>query len=278
MQLYRFLFDIPRWTVREPRPTKKLLGEHTWMDTPVPIPNTAVKHPGPMVVCSHARVGNRRIIDKARWPKPAGFLFCHCQRFLVRRSLGRDDDPMNAQPLSFSAYQQQAISFAEKILRQGSPGEYDEQALPAYSHRNRLMRWLFWQRLRRVLGYFDRKVRPGARVLDFGCGVGMLLPLLAWRHHHVTGVDLDIRNTNSFLDAFHIHNVTILPADRLGELPRAHFDVITALDVLEHVPHLDETVARLGELLSPEGKLIVCGPTENTLYRLGRRLACFSGA
>ena len=27
-----------------------LPGDHTWMDTPVPIPNTAVKHPGPMVV------------------------------------------------------------------------------------------------------------------------------------------------------------------------------------------------------------------------------------
>src|SRR5260370_18169654 len=45
------------------------------MVTPVPIPNTAVKHPGPMVVCSHARVGDRRIIDKARWPTPAGFCF-----------------------------------------------------------------------------------------------------------------------------------------------------------------------------------------------------------
>lgn len=185
---------------------------------------------------------------------------------------------MDAQALSFVGYRQQAVVLAEKILRQGSPGEYDEQALPAYSHRNRLMRWLFWQRLRRVTGYLDRKIRPGARVLDFGCGVGMLLPLLAWRQYQVTAVDLDIRNTRSFLEAFHIHNVTVLPADRLSELPRAHFEVITALDVLEHVPHLDETVTRLGEFLSPGGKLIVCGPTENVLYRLGRRLAGFSGA
>src|SRR5262245_7783829 len=35
-------------------------GEHTRMATPVPIPNTAVKHPGPMVVSSDARVGYRR--------------------------------------------------------------------------------------------------------------------------------------------------------------------------------------------------------------------------
>ena len=35
----------------------RLLGEHTRMVTPVPIPNTAVKHPGPMVVATAARVG-----------------------------------------------------------------------------------------------------------------------------------------------------------------------------------------------------------------------------
>jgi 2-polyprenyl-3-methyl-5-hydroxy-6-metoxy-1,4-benzoquinol methylase len=179
---------------------------------------------------------------------------------------------------SFALYRKQAVLFAQKTLHQGSPGEYDEQALPAYSHRNRLMRWLFWQRLRRVVRYLERKAPPGARVLDFGCGVGMLLPLLAWRGFQVTGVDLDIRHTQSFLDAFQIPNVTILPAFRLTELPASQFDVITALDVLEHVPDLNETIVRLGNLLKPGGKLVVCGPTENALYRLGRRLAGFSGA
>ena len=31
-------------------PCKHLSGDHTWLATPVPIPNTAVKQPGPMVV------------------------------------------------------------------------------------------------------------------------------------------------------------------------------------------------------------------------------------
>jgi 2-polyprenyl-3-methyl-5-hydroxy-6-metoxy-1,4-benzoquinol methylase len=185
---------------------------------------------------------------------------------------------MNIPSPSFAAYRRQAVAFAEKILREGSRGEYDEQALPAYSHRNRLMRWLFWQRLRRVVLYLERKAPEGARILDFGCGVGMLLPLLAWRGFQVTGVDLDIRHTQSFLDAFHISGVTVLPASNLNELTGGQFDVITALDVLEHVPDLDGTVVRLGSLLKPGGKLIVCGPTENALYRLGRRLAGFSGA
>jgi hypothetical protein len=32
------------------------------------------------VLCSRARVGDRRIIDKARWPKPAGFLFARADK------------------------------------------------------------------------------------------------------------------------------------------------------------------------------------------------------
>jgi 2-polyprenyl-3-methyl-5-hydroxy-6-metoxy-1,4-benzoquinol methylase len=185
---------------------------------------------------------------------------------------------MNTRPPSFALYKKQAVQFAEKILHEGSPGEYDEQALPAYSHRNRLMRWLFWQRLRRVVRLLECKAPSNARVLDFGCGVGMLLPLLAWRGFEATGVDLDIRHTQEFLDAFHISGVTVVPASQLSELQAGQFDVITALDVLEHVPDLDEMISRLGNLLKPGGKLIVCGPTENALYRLGRRLAGFSGA
>ena len=33
-----------------PIDTQDLSGDHTWLATPVPIPNTAVKQPGPMVV------------------------------------------------------------------------------------------------------------------------------------------------------------------------------------------------------------------------------------
>jgi hypothetical protein len=47
-QLLSLPIDIPVVVLRHHH--KQLSGEHTWMATPVPIPNTAVKHPGPMVV------------------------------------------------------------------------------------------------------------------------------------------------------------------------------------------------------------------------------------
>ena len=57
MQLIRYLFDIRAvWTalghspLDRQRSSMRLAGDHTQVATPVPIPNTAVKHLGPMVV------------------------------------------------------------------------------------------------------------------------------------------------------------------------------------------------------------------------------------
>jgi 2-polyprenyl-3-methyl-5-hydroxy-6-metoxy-1,4-benzoquinol methylase len=51
------------------------------------------------------------------------------------------------------------------------------------------------------------------------------------------------------------------------------FDLINALDVLEHVDDLRGTLSDLLGLLKPGGRLVVSGPTENILYQIGRKLA-----
>jgi 2-polyprenyl-3-methyl-5-hydroxy-6-metoxy-1,4-benzoquinol methylase len=51
------------------------------------------------------------------------------------------------------------------------------------------------------------------------------------------------------------------------------FDLINALDVLEHVDDLPRTLSELLNLLKPGGRLVVSGPTENILYQMGRKLA-----
>ncbi|MFT3795440.1 hypothetical protein [Flavobacterium sp.] len=48
-----------------------------------------------------------------------------------------------------------------------------------------------------------------------------------------------------------------------------------AFDVLEHIPLdiLPEYLEKFNSLLKPDGYVIVSGPTENILYKVGRKLA-----
>ncbi|HTQ27696.1 MAG TPA: methyltransferase domain-containing protein, partial [Puia sp.] len=55
--------------------------------------------------------------------------------------------------------------------------------------------------------------------------------------------------------------------------PDHSFDYIIALDVLEHINNLDDYILLFKKLLKPGGSIIVSGPTENFLYKIGRKLA-----
>jgi 2-polyprenyl-3-methyl-5-hydroxy-6-metoxy-1,4-benzoquinol methylase len=59
----------------------------------------------------------------------------------------------------------------------------------------------------------------------------------------------------------------------LPQLTPKSFDLINALDVLEHVDDLSTTLRDLLNLLKPGGRLVISGPTENTFYKIGRKLA-----
>jgi hypothetical protein len=60
-------------------------------------------------------------------------------------------------------------------------------------------------------------------------------------------------------------------------LPERAFRTVLALDSLEHNDDLDGILGRLTASLADDGRLVISGPTESALYRLGRRIAGFSG-
>jgi SAM-dependent methyltransferase len=106
----------------------------------------------------------------------------------------------------------------------------------------------------------------------------LLLPYLSERYEAVYGVDLAPQFARDFLgrwaasSASSLNNVSICDdLDRLG-LPDHTLDVILALDVLEHVDDLAAVLRQMVRLLKQDGLLLVSGPTENWLYRLGRRI------
>ncbi len=125
------------------------------------------------------------------------------------------------------------------------------------------------------MDYIQRNA-PYERVLDFGCGSGVMLPFLSENSQRVVAMDVDlvplerVRKYIPLAANVEVHDAakTAVPDLRAGP-----FDFILALDVLEHVKDLPRTLSELLRLLKTGGQLIVSGPTENGLYRIGRKLA-----
>jgi 2-polyprenyl-6-hydroxyphenyl methylase/3-demethylubiquinone-9 3-methyltransferase len=97
-------------------------------------------------------------------------------------------------------------------------------------------------------------VRPGAVLVDLGCGGGLLAPHVAGKGYRHVGVDL----AESALRVAASHDVTPVRADVAG-LPLADgcADVVSAGEILEHVTELSTVVAEACRILRPGGTLVL---------------------
>ncbi|HRQ25104.1 MAG TPA: hypothetical protein PLF42_16880, partial [Anaerolineales bacterium] len=91
----------------------------------------------------------------------------------------------------FNAYKARYRAVIRRVLAETERGRLDEAAFPAYSHRNPLINWLFWQRLRKVMDR-ARRAAPHERILDFGCGSGVMLPFLSSIGKKIFAMDIDL--------------------------------------------------------------------------------------
>ncbi len=176
---------------------------------------------------------------------------------------------------TFAAYRRQQQTLLRQLRNQAHTEAMAEAAVPAYSNRNPLIGHIFWRRLRETIRQIETTDTP-RRALDAGCGTGVLLPYLAGLAQEVVAADLDLGPLQQAAQLRPLPgNVTTLAADicSLTDHHLATFNLITALDCLEHVDDLDLAIRNLSALMEPGGHLVVSGPTENWAYRLGRRIA-----
>jgi 2-polyprenyl-6-hydroxyphenyl methylase/3-demethylubiquinone-9 3-methyltransferase len=107
----------------------------------------------------------------------------------------------------------------------------------------------------------SRAPLAGARVLDVGCGGGILAEAMAAEGASVTGIDL--AETPLRIAELHALERDIAVDYRLQSVEDhaathpAEYDVVTCMELLEHVPRPQATIARLAELLKPGGQLFV---------------------
>jgi 2-polyprenyl-6-hydroxyphenyl methylase/3-demethylubiquinone-9 3-methyltransferase len=109
-------------------------------------------------------------------------------------------------------------------------------------------------------GRSPEKALYGLRVLDLGCGGGLLSEPLARQGARVVGVDASTGNLNAARRHAALHGIEI--DYRLGEpaellAPAEQFDVVLALEVVEHVNDVPAFLATAASRLAPGGLLFV---------------------
>jgi 2-polyprenyl-3-methyl-5-hydroxy-6-metoxy-1,4-benzoquinol methylase len=154
----------------------------------------------------------------------------------------------------------------------------DEMAGPSYLHAIPFVRWMFWKRLDVVARFLADDAGAYASGLDFGCGLGVLLPTLSRIARRVYASDLVMAPARRLAASLHLDNVVFIePAALAWRIAPASLEFVVSTDVLEHVDDLAGVVGRFHLLLKPGGRLIVSGPTENAIYKAARALAGFGG-
>jgi 2-polyprenyl-3-methyl-5-hydroxy-6-metoxy-1,4-benzoquinol methylase len=151
--------------------------------------------------------------------------------------------------------------------------ECDESALPSYVHPNRMMSALFWKRIDTALRLAEDLTDK--RILDFGAGGGVLFRYLKERHCRITACEKHFSSLTA--EVGRALDIPIELIHDLRDVEGQQYDRIFALDVLEHVEQLELCIEQLIGACHERGRIILSGPTENRLYKLGRRMAGFSG-
>jgi 2-polyprenyl-6-hydroxyphenyl methylase/3-demethylubiquinone-9 3-methyltransferase len=146
-------------------------------------------------------------------------------------------DPLNADP-------QELAKFSQLAHRWWDP---DSEFKPLHEINPLRLEWI------------DRHCAlAGKRVLDVGCGGGILSESMAARGAEVTGIDL----ADKALKVAQLHllesgrTVTYrkIAVEELAREQPQHYDVVTCMEVLEHVPDPARQVRACADLLKPGGQ------------------------
>lgn len=108
--------------------------------------------------------------------------------------------------------------------------------------------------------YIDRHAPVvGKRVLDVGCGGGILTEAMAQRGADVTGIDLgeaplNVARLHALESELQI-NYRQVSVEELAEEQPGSFDTVTCLEMLEHVPDPGSVIRACATLVKPGGNL-----------------------
>jgi 2-polyprenyl-3-methyl-5-hydroxy-6-metoxy-1,4-benzoquinol methylase len=134
----------------------------------------------------------------------------------------------------------------------GEPGTKFQPVIEA------LVRWVG----ARHTAFLSRGLAAGGRILDVGCGRGVVLRALADRGFDVHGNEISAEAARG---ADPRTEIRIAPSLAEAGYPEAFFDEVLIWHVLEHLPDPRGTLAEAHRILRPGGRLIVAVPNFSSL-------------
>ncbi|WP_262282732.1 methyltransferase domain-containing protein [Micromonospora sp. MA102] len=155
------------------------------------------------------------------------------------------------------------VSTPPRVLPPNDPRQYDDLAGEWWRPDGAfaMLHWLARARAAMVPPASERD----ALLVDLGCGAGLLAPHLAGKGYRHVGVDL----TRSALDQAAAHGVTVIQGDATAvPLADGCAAVVSAGELLEHVPDWRRAVAEACRLLRPGGLLVLDTLNDTLLARL----------
>lgn len=100
---------------------------------------------------------------------------------------------------------------------------------------------------------------PNPRILDVGCGGGILSEALAKAGAQVTGIDLSLGSLEAARQHAQSGGLEIdyraIPAEQIAEEKAGSFDAVTCMEMLEHVPEPQKVIAACARAVKPGGRV-----------------------
>lgn len=114
-----------------------------------------------------------------------------------------------------------------------------------------------------------RKPLAGKRAIDVGCGAGLLTEPLARLGANVTGLDAAAENIAAAADHAAAMGLSIDYRHRdIETLEGERFDLVTSMEVIEHVTDPAAFIAALERALAPGGLMLLSTPNRTTMSRI----------
>ncbi|MFZ3166846.1 MAG: class I SAM-dependent methyltransferase [Candidatus Methanoperedens sp.] len=149
--------------------------------------------------------------------------------------------------------------------------------LSGYYHKLFIFKLIFWRRLDcclQLLNEVDFKSK--LIIADIGCGFGIFIVSLSklFSNSEIVGLDFrpqELKYAKELQIGLKIENSNFIGGDAQN-LPLANFDIIFALDVLEHIPDPIKALHQINNSLKTDGIFIVSVPIESFILRALRFL------